>query len=229
MLPDEPEMEDGGRRTLGVIDGTATQLALAALMLLPTALACIFWPRALGRMIPAIEPEGRRGICLAPGAFFLISVLTSLLLAATFLADSGGAMARVGTEIGSAASEGEVWQVAALLFPLFLGATSIGLFALVAGMLARVPDWSIVAAVRSGFYAVFTVGFGVTIAEPFSRLFGDGGANGVVEPVVAIVGGLMIAWFFGALLSQKAGWPRALTTGAITGIPVSLIVLAGYS
>lgn len=211
-----------------MIDGTVTQLALAALMLLPTVLACVFWPRVLAPMIRAIEPDGRRGMFLAPGTFFLISVLTSLLLAAVLLADSGGVMAKVGTDVSEAATEGQVWQVATMLLPLFLGATSLGLFAFVAGLLTRVPEWTVVAAVRSGFYALFALGVGVTFAEPLSSLVGDGGTNGVHEPTVTVVGALMMTWFFASLLSREAGWFRATVTGVLVSIPAAFILQIGY-
>ncbi|NNU15626.1 hypothetical protein HK107_04755 [Parvularcula sp. ZS-1/3] len=229
MIDEDPPTEDGGRRTLGVIDGTATQLALAVLLLLPTVLACVFWPRVLGRMIPAIEPEGRRGAFLAPGAFFLISTLTSLFCAAIFMADGGGAMTRIGTEVSTAAEDGNVWKIAALILPLFLAAISIGMFAFAAGKITRVPDWQLTAAVRSGFYAIFAIGFATAISEPLSRLFGEGGTNGVFEPFVIVFGALMSCWFYGALLSEKAGWPRAALTGLIASVPIGAVLATTYS
>lgn len=229
MIDEDPPVDDGGRRTLGVIDGTATQLALAVLLLVPTVLACIFWPRALGSMVPAVEPEGRRGAFLAPGAFFLISTLTSLIVAAVFMADGGGAMTRIGTEVSTAAGEGNVWKIGASILPLFLAAIAIGVFAFAAGKITRIPDWQLTAAVRSGFYAIFAIGFATAISEPLSRLFGDGGTNGVFEPFVIAFGGLMSCWFYGALLSERAGWSRAVLTGLIAAIPIGATLATTYS
>lgn len=229
MLPDELEFDDGGRRTLGVIDGTLTQLALAALMLLPTALACLFWPRALAPMVPAIEQNGRRGVFLAPGTFFLIGTLAIVLASAIFLKDAGGAVVDIGTQVGEAASEGRVWQIAATILPFFLAANLIGIISVLAGRIVRMPQWTLEAGVRSGFYAFLTLGIALGLAEPFSRLFGDGGVNDVVEPVAASVGGLAMVWFYGVLTSRMGGWRRALSMGALISVPVALLVLATYS
>lgn len=229
MLDDASPPDEGNRQTLGVIDGTATQLALGGLMLIPTALSCIFWPRALEPMLDTIEPQGRRGLFLAPGAFFLIIVLTMTILAASLDANSGGALAAIGRDVRGAVSEGDVWRIAALILPLFFGATMIGVLATGAGKLAGIDRWTLTAGVRSGFYGLFGIGFFVAFSEPFTRGLGDPGNNGVVEPAVATVACLASTWFYGSLLSRRSGWKRASITGALTGLPLSLFLIFTYA
>lgn len=229
MLEDGSSHDDGNRQTLGVIDGTATQLALGGLMLIPTALSAIFWPRALEPMLDNIQPQGRRGLFLAPGTFFLIIVLTMTILAASLDANSGGALAAIGRDVRGAVSEGDIWRIGALILPLFFGATMIGVFATGAGKLAGIERWTLTAGVRSGFYGLFGIGFFVAFSEPLTRGFGDPGNNGVVEPAVATVACLASTWFYGSLLSGRSGWKRAGAMGALTGLPLAIFLVITYT
>jgi hypothetical protein len=223
---DEGEAAGQGRRTLGVIDGTLTQLALASVALLPTALAVVLWPRVLAPMVAEIEPEGRRGIFLAPGSFFVIGTLTTLIIAAIFLQESGGALVRMGTGVSSAASEGQVWKVASLIFPLFAGSVVLGFSSYLLGRLTGVAGWPLTAAVRSGFYALFGLGAALIALEPLSNLFGDGGPNHVFEPAVVAGGGLYASYFYLHIMTR--GGARRNLAALLVGVAAAALVWISY-
>jgi hypothetical protein len=224
-------MDDGegaaqGRRTLGVLDGTLTQLAMASVALLPTALAVIFWPRVLAPMVGEIEPDGRRGAFLAPGAFFVVGSLTALIIAAIFLQGSGGALVRIGTGVSDAALEGQVWKVASQIFPLFIGSVVLGLVSYLCAKLAGVTGWPLLAGIRSGFYALFGLGAALVVCEPLSNLIGDGGPNSVFEPGVALGSGIYTAYFYHQLMTGT-GW-RSYVAALLIGSATAFLVWISY-
>ncbi|MEM1381474.1 MAG: hypothetical protein AAGH41_12700 [Pseudomonadota bacterium] len=148
---DEPPQE---RNTLGVLDGSLTVLGVALLGLVPTLLASVFWPRALAPMVRQSHPRGLSGIFIAPGAFFVLSMIAVTITVSRLVPESGGMLIQLGSDLGSATEAGEIWRVASTMLPLFVLAVVIGGLTHLGAKLTRWEDWPLDASIRGGFYAV---------------------------------------------------------------------------
>ena len=94
-----------GRRTLGVIDGALTQIAMAVVLLPVTIAAVLVRPNLLTVQIDEIQDVGFRGAILAPGPLFALGFF-SLLIAASFM-QADGAMIAIGESVFAATTEGQ--------------------------------------------------------------------------------------------------------------------------
>lgn len=189
-----------GRRTLGVVDGTLTQIAMGVVLLPITIAAVLMRPNLLTVQIDEIQDSGFRGALLAPGPLFAFGFL-SLLISLSFL-QTGGGMVTIGEGVFAATTEGEFWMAASLIAPLFFASIGLGLVFFISAVVWRLKRRSLEASLRAGLYALFGGVCVVGLAEPLSLLIGPGGTNVVFEPAVA------------ALL---AGWMVYFHTRALTG------------
>lgn len=216
-----------GRRTLGVIDGTLTQIALAIVLLMPTIITILTRPRQLTKQIDDLPGTGHMGAVLAPGPFFTLGFL-SILIVASFQ-QSNGVMISLGADVRAATREGEFWRVASLVAPVFFAAIFLGLIFFASAFVWRLKRRSLTASLRAGLYALFGVASLVIVGEPLSILVGGrGGSNGVFEPVVAALVSGWIAFFHVRALTAppepiiaRAG--AALTTAAFCAAAISFI------
>ncbi|MEM9838941.1 MAG: hypothetical protein AAF830_07260 [Pseudomonadota bacterium] len=231
MFPFEDDPEPTGEKnTLGVIDGALTSLALAAIALVPTVLSAVFWPRALAPMIAAVEPQGRRGLLLAPGAFFVLGLITSSVAFAALAPNSGGTFVAIGSGVGTAASDGQVWAIATLFLPLFFVALFMGLVFHLPLFLMRVGDWPLVASIRAGFYAM--VGFAMVLAplEVFALLMLSGTTPLVRELTVLVAIGLFGVWFFFSIQNEaQTPFAQRLAASAFPAGVIPFAMSFGYS
>ncbi|MDZ4692555.1 hypothetical protein [Terricaulis sp.] len=187
-----------GRRTLGVIDGALTQIAMAVVLLPVTIAAVLVRPSLLTVQIDEIQDVGFRGAILAPGPLFALGFF-SLLIAASFM-QADGAMIAIGESVFAATTEGQFWMAASLVAPLFFAAIGLGLIFFLSAILWRLKRRSLEASLRAGLYALFGIVCIVILAEPISLLIGPGGTNAVFEPAVgALVAGWMLYFHARAL------------------------------
>ncbi|NWG72226.1 MAG: hypothetical protein HXY23_11540 [Parvularculaceae bacterium] len=223
MIDDEP---GGGRRFLGVIDGTLTQAALAVVLVPSTMVAVLFRPKLLALQLDDIQDDGRRGLVLAPGPFFALGFVSFLILASFQKAD--GWMISLGERVTEATSAGEFWTTVLLVAPLFLVALGLGLIFLIAANIWRLERRSLMTSLRAGLYALFGVACVLIFGEALSGLVGDMRANGSFEPAVAGLVLLWVAYFHLEALSARpdpliARLGAALTAAAICAGAVTLI------
>jgi len=157
---------------IGAIDHFATNIALAGLAILPSFLIVIFAPWRLTPMVIEGRPDGRSGLLLAPGIFFLLIVVLTILLTASIAPEATSGAERSSSVEGAAAEAqssrtliggedisrmaeawraGDINQILMVLLPVFAicvitSASSAWLRVIVGGW------WSIRTAIRSGFY-----------------------------------------------------------------------------
>lgn len=216
-----------GRRTLGVIDGTLTQVALAALLLAPTIATILIRPNLLKAQIDNIQDEGHRGVVLAPGPLFAFGFLSILVFASFSQAD--GAMIALGENVFAATTEGQLWRAAALIAPLFFAAICLGLVFFISAVIWRLRRRTLQSSVRAGLYALFGLVCVVIAGEPISTLVGPGGENGVFEPAVAILVAIWMAFFHVRTLSEPLDNIAVRVGAALTATGVSVsVLLASY-
>ena len=226
-MADDPLNHD--RRTLGVVDGALTQASLGLVCLLPTLLAVLFRPGLLKSQIGEIQDKGHQGLLLAPGPFFVIGFLCSLIAVSVFAPQAEGAIVAMGEDVRTAAGAGQFWTVVSVGAPLLLGALGLGLIFFLAGQVLQLAERSLTACLRAAQYGFLGSIVVMAVAEPASALIGPSGDNGVYEPVIFLVTGVWMAAFHFALLSSAADrlWVR-LGACAAVGVLAGSLSLAPY-
>jgi hypothetical protein len=220
---------NNGRRTLGVIDGTLTQLSLGLIGLAPTLASVLFRPDLVRPQIAAVQDEGRQGVLLAPGPFFVIGLFVALISASLAAFRADGALIAMGTGVASAAGEGQMWQAVSVAAPLFLAALVLGLLFAAAAYVWRLRDRSLTSALRAAQYGLFGALVVLSVAEPTSNLVGSGGENSVFEPAVCAAVSVWTAFFHDRLIAAPGSAPWRRAGAAVTiMLGVGLLVVGTY-
>ena len=224
MAEDPP---DPDRRTLAVMDGVLTQVSMALVCLVPTQLAVLFRPGLLRDQLETAADDGRKGVLLAPGPFFVIGLFAALVGITFVTRDAEGAMISMGEDVASAAGAGEFWRVASIALPLFLGALVLGILFFAVAQAWRLDTRSLVASLRAAQYSLPGLLTIVFMTEPASILIGPGGSNGVYEPVLFGAVGLWTGWFHFRLLSaaSDAVWTRLGAAASVALVLPALMML----
>ena len=144
---------------LGGLDKMATQSAIAILAVFPTFFTCVFRPARLRPLIDQIEPDGRKGLLLAPGAFFFLALFVAFILAA--MMSTPETISRNGSYIGpdlavrvqSAAAEGNFWKLLGTILPIYGAAIMVGLLGLALKPFAG-EGWSLQSSIRTALYVM---------------------------------------------------------------------------
>ena len=144
---------------LGGLDRLATQFALAIIAVIPTFLTCIIRPSRLRALIDYEELEGRKGVLLSPGTFFVLSLFLSFIIAAMLSTpetrDYNGSY--IGPDLAvavqTAASEGNIWKLVGTLMPIYGGAVVLGVIGAVLKPWAQ-QGWSLRVSIRAAFYVI---------------------------------------------------------------------------
>ena len=142
---------------LGGLDRLVTNFAIAMIAVVPTFLTCIFMPWRLEKLLGRDDPDGRVGMLLAPGAFFPLSLMVSLLIAALLstpeTVSNNGAFIGPGLAVAvqSAASDGDIWKIVAIIMPIYGAAIFLGLLGIVLKPWAH-KSWSLRVSLRAAFY-----------------------------------------------------------------------------
>ena len=213
------------RRTMGVIDGSLTQLALAIVLLPITVAAVLFRPDLLRSQLDHIQDAGHRGALLSPGPFFASGFMV-LLIGAAF-APADGLLIAIGRDVRDATTEGHVWAAALRLAPLFLMAILLGLVFFTSAHACRLRRRSLQASLRAGIYAVFGMVCVVIVGEPLSVLIGPGGDNMVYEPALVALVGLWMSYFFAGTVGGPADGLMKRVGAALLSASICAIALAG--
>jgi len=154
-----PNLDLEKPNVIGGLDRLVTNFALSAIAVFPTFWTCIAMPWRLRPLLDRDEPDGRMGILLAPGAFFPLALMVSLLVGAILstpetVSNNGSFIGPdLAVSVRSAASEGDVWKIIATVMPLYGAAIYVGLV----GMVLRRwvgQDWTLRVSLRAAFYVM---------------------------------------------------------------------------
>ena len=242
------------KNIIGAIDRFATNIALAGLAIIPSCLIVTFMPWRLTRMITNDQPEGRTGTLLAPGVFFPLIVISSLLLLASLVPElaptaidassnaqdtaEASSDTRRATFIGgddirqmaAAWRTGEFNQVLLVFVPVF--AVCVIAFAATSWIRILVGNWwTVRTAVRSGFY-IFGALIGIVSASGLfmSRLALSDEVSGLLSTIFTFAFLALFLWCYCGIF--KAGgveskWRliSAATLATITMIAVSVLTI----
>ena len=153
----EPSIDLDKPNAMGTLDRLTTNVAISLLAVVPTFFTCIFTPWRVSALLKQDDPEGRSGMLLAPGAFFPLSLLISMMLGAMLttpeIANNNGSFLgpRLALSIQSAVSEGDVWRTIATIIPIYGFAILVGALGVILKPLAH-PDWTLRVSLRAVFY-----------------------------------------------------------------------------
>lgn len=154
-----PSIDLEDRNPLGGLDRLVTGIGLAMIAVFPTLAAAIVRPWKLAPLLIADEPDGRSGMILSPGAFFVLSlavilILVGLLVTPEMVEVNGGLIGpRLALDVAGSAREGDIWKTLSQIAPIFL-------IALLFGVLGRVLTrwagswWDLRVSLRASFYAI---------------------------------------------------------------------------
>ncbi|MEM9600550.1 MAG: hypothetical protein AAF926_05975 [Pseudomonadota bacterium] len=156
-----PSIDLEEKNPLGGLDRLATGIGLAIIAVFPTLAAAIFMPWKLAPLLVADEPSGRRGMVLAPGAYFVLSLVVILIFVGALVTpemvrSNGGVIGPgLAFQVSEAAQQGDVWKTLSRIAPIFLIAL---LFGLIGRTLTRWAGdwWDLRVSLRASFYAIAT-------------------------------------------------------------------------
>ena len=232
----------------GAIDRFVTNTALAGLALIPCVFFVFATPWRLAKMIGAEKGSGRDGVLLAPGLFFLLINLLSILvislltIATGNLSDptiSGDSEVNLGasdgvrigsvdpTVITAAWQSGQYNAIVTTILPLF-GLCVIS-FASSAWLKHFVGGWwTVRAAVRTGFYVFGAIlGFSAMVVVV---LFKAGMTDGQVSAVSSVVSALLvlaIPWIYYWVFKKGAEASHYKALAASVLAPITSILTMG--
>lgn len=156
-----PNIDLEERNPLGGLDRLATGIGLAMIAVFPTLGAAIFTPWKLAPLVIADDPDGRQGMILSPGAYFVLSLVVVLVFVGSLVTpeivqrNSGTIGPKLALDVASAAAEGDIWKTLSRIAPVFIVAV---MFGVLGRMLTRFAGswWNIRVSLRTSFYAVAT-------------------------------------------------------------------------
>lgn len=207
MQTDNIDMTE--KNFVGAIDRFVTNTALAGLALIPSIFIVLVTPWRLVQMIKSDPDTGRDGMLLAPGVFFPLSTILSILMIAatvpesTQLSDTPGEN-RNGISIGSsdmaqmaaAWRAGDVNQIIITFLPIFVycvltNAATVWLQRFVGSW------WSIRAAIRTGFYLLGgIIGFvSLVVVTIFQVGLSDEQVRAVSQ-LASLISLILMPWYY---------------------------------
>lgn len=154
-----PSLDLEKPNAIGGLDKLVTNVAISAIAVLPTFWTCIVMPSRLRALLDRDYPDGRMGMLLAPGAFFPLSLMVSLIIAAflttpEILSNNGAFIGpALAISVKSAASEGDIWKVIATIMPIYGIAILLGLLGVILKPWAQ-QDWTLRVSLRAAFYVI---------------------------------------------------------------------------
>ena len=142
---------------IGGLDKLVTNFAIAAIAVIPTLWTCIVKPWRLRPLLNRDEPDGRMGMLLAPGAFFPLALMVSFLIAAllatpeTVSNNDSFIGPGLAVSVQTAASEGDIWKMIAIIMPIYGTAVLMGLLGVFLKPWTQ-QDWNLRVSLRAAFY-----------------------------------------------------------------------------
>ena len=161
---DDPSLDLEKPNAVGALDRITTNVALSLIAVIPTFLTCIIAPWRLTGLLKGDDPEGRAGMRLAPGAFFPLCLLLSMIIGAQLttpeLARNNGAFLgpNLALSIQSAIADGDLWRTVSIVMPIYAFAVLTGTFGVIVKFWAH-KDWTLRVSIRAAFYV-----FGVFVS-----------------------------------------------------------------
>lgn len=161
---DEPSLDLEKPNAVGALDRITTNVALSLIAVVPTFLMCLVAPWRLSGLLTGDDPEGRAGMRLAPGAFFPLCLLLSMIIGAQLttpeLARNNGAFLgpNLALSIQSAIAEGDVWRTVSTVMPIYAFAVLTGTLGVALKFWAH-KEWTLRVSIRAAFYI-----FGVLVS-----------------------------------------------------------------
>lgn len=152
-----PDLDLNEKNFIGAIDRLVLNIGLAFLSVVPTLCLLFVAPGRLSSLLTEDEPDGRKGLILAPGIFFIAAVTLALLFAGILAspgileANSGLIGPAYAKSVSLAVAEGDVWKVASQIGPIYILCVFIGGLGRFLGYFAG-PAWTLKTSLRANLY-----------------------------------------------------------------------------
>jgi len=235
MMSNKDDIDFEQKNALGALDRFVTNIALAIVSVFPTFAVGVVQPWRLAPLIVNDVPEGRRGVLLSPGAFFVIALTVVLVLAAVVSTEE--TLAWNGSMIGpdwavsvtSAAAEGNIWKTVSKITPVFLVAVFWGVIGLGLKKWAG-PWWTLRVSIRAAFYFVtILVSYAILMSAIFDAVTVHLNRPDVSQfaykflPFTII---LFIFWYYFGVFNSDDNIPqkRAFVLSAVMSILLPIIL-----
>ncbi len=156
-----PDLDLNEKNLVGAIDRLVVNVGLAFLSVVPTLCLLIAMPGRMSGLLTEDEPDGRKGLILAPGIFFIAAVTLALLFAGvlatpgTIETNSGLIGPAYAKSVSLAVAEGDVWKAASLIGPIYVLSVFVGGLGRCFGVLAG-PAWTLKTSLRASLYHMAT-------------------------------------------------------------------------
>lgn len=231
---DETKLDLEKPNAAGALDRMTTNVAIALLAVVPTFLVCIATPWRLAGLLSADTPEGRSGMLLAPGAFFPLSLLVSMIAGAMLttpeLANNNGAFLgpQLALSIQETVSEGNIWKTIGTVMPIYAFAVLAGALGAVLAPLARY-DWGLRVSLRAAFYVVGAFVSWVILSTAAIDIVRASTRNGqLVETMTMLmtIPTLGVIYWMYFWLFRNGGERSYLRSGLLSGLMLALLFAA---
>lgn len=153
----DPSIDIENPNVIGKLDKLTTNIAICIVAVGPTLLCGALMPWRLAPLLVRDEPEGRMGMLLAPGAFFPLALLVTMIAAALMttseISNNDGAFLgpALAVSIQTAMADGDIWKTIGIIMPIYGFAVVTGTFGLLLKPFIH-PDWTLRVSLRAVFY-----------------------------------------------------------------------------
>lgn len=197
-----PDVDLEKPNAIGGLDRLVTNFALSVIAVFPTSWTCIVMPWRLRPLLDRDDPDGRMGMLLAPGAFFPLALMVSLLVGAILstpetVRNNGSFIGPdLAVSVQSAASEGDVWKIIAIVLPLYGAAIYVGLVGIVLKRWAG-QDWTLRVSLRAAFYVMAVlISWAILTTAIIDLIWLKTGKNDIFQISFAFVSFPAVGFFF---------------------------------
>ncbi|UTW56098.1 hypothetical protein [Kordiimonas sp. SCSIO 12610] len=236
----EPDLNASQKNIIGAIDKLTENIALTALSVFPTFFYLVFQPRRLAPLLLHQEDDGRKGMLLGPGVFFVFAIIIIMVLAGFFVTPEilkvNGSFLGAGYayRVTNAAAEGNIWQVISYIGPLYI-------FTIIVGVLGQIPkrwigpNWTLHVSLRAAFYQMATSVFWIigtsAVIDNIGLTYGIAVSQEIYSYNSIPIFGIPAWQYFcfmkevGSLTPMRALIMAAVMIGLITGLNALIFII----
>ncbi len=230
LIETDPSHYDPKKNLFSSIDRLVIETAVIAASLIPTVLVGLVLPWRLAPLITGREPEGRHGLTLGAGLYFLVAIITAVFVAGATYSPDLTTSAQASTQaspdnasffgpsdsiaVAHAIAKGDFSQAILVITPIFL----LSVFSAIVTLIARPllgQIWTLQASIKAWLYFIGTSISVVFFAFAVTELLNSGGKKTFISGDVPIL--VFLLYFFASLFRRgfKVSWTKTAAATAI--------------
>lgn len=221
--PVSVEVEALDKTFIGTVDAMVVTGGLTLFAVMPTFLAAVFAPWKLSPLLAGNHVDGRKGLMLGPGIYFVVTTLLMLFLISTSsgtIDPASEEASAIEHQVREALMSGDLQGATVAILPFYAAALVVGFVGIIILKLAG-PLWTTRVSIGAGLYALSTIMTLVVsvilLSEQDLGLPTD--IVDVVLPLLAVLGSVfLMPWQYTQFLRTRAG------VGAWKAVGLSILV-----